>query len=175
MGWLLVTLGVAFGSAIVPVVNAELFVVGLCASQHDVHWLWLGAAVAVGQIAGKLLYYLAARGSIRLPPFLHDRLHNRLHRERLPSARRDRWHRRTKVLRAKIEALRERCQRHPHWMAGTYGVSSLIGLPPFMATSVLAGMVRMRLVTFLAAGLAGRWVRFSLLAASPALLAGWMH
>jgi hypothetical protein len=29
--------------------------------------------------------------------------------------------------------------------------------------------------TFLAAGLAGRWVRFSLLAASPALFAGWLH
>ncbi|QRP48715.1 hypothetical protein [Amycolatopsis sp. FDAARGOS 1241] len=171
MGWLLVTLGVAFGSAIVPVVNAELFVVGLCASQHNPHWLWLGAAVAAGQIAGKLLYFLAARGSIKLPRFLHDRLH----REHEPSARRDRWHRRTKVIRAKVEALRERCRRHPHWMAGTYGVSSLVGLPPFMATSVLAGMVRMRLVTFVAAGLAGRWVRFSVLAAAPALFTGWLH
>ncbi|WP_326837234.1 hypothetical protein VSH64_20440 [Amycolatopsis rhabdoformis] len=171
MGWLLLTLGVAFGSAIVPLVNAELFVVGLCASQHNPHWLWLGAAVAVGQMGGKLFYFLAARGSIRLPAFLHDRLH----RERPPSARRDRWHRRTKVLRSKVEALRERCQRHPHWMTGTYGVSSVVGLPPFMATSVLAGMVRMRLVTFLAAGLAGRWVRFSLLAAAPAVFTGWLH
>jgi membrane protein YqaA with SNARE-associated domain len=173
MGWLLITFGVAFGSAIVPLVNAELFVIGLCASQHNPHWLWLGAAVAVGQIAGKLLYYLAARGSIKLPKFLHDRLHRV--RERPPTARRERWHRRTKVLRSKVEALRERCRRHPNWMAGTYGVSSLVGLPPFMATSVLAGMVRMRMSTFLAAGLAGRWVRFSLLAASPALFAGWLH
>ncbi|HEY3708126.1 MAG TPA: hypothetical protein VGL64_02025 [Amycolatopsis sp.] len=173
MGWLLITFGVAFGSAIVPLVNAELFVVGLCASQHNPHWLWLGAAVAAGQIAGKLLYFLAARGSIKLPKFLHDRLHRV--RERPPTERRERWHRRTKVLRSKVEALRERCQRHPNWMAGTYGVSSLVGLPPFMATSVLAGMVRMRMSTFLAAGLAGRWVRFSLLAASPALFAGWLH
>ncbi|HWD04773.1 MAG TPA: hypothetical protein VG674_20220 [Amycolatopsis sp.] len=171
MGWLLVTLGVAFGSAIVPLVNAELFVVGLTASQHNPHWLWLGGAVALGQMGGKLLYYLAARGSIRLPRLLHDRLH----REHAPSARRDRWRRRTKVIRAKIEALRERCLRHPHWMAGTYGVSSVTGLPPFMATSVLAGMVRMRLVTFLVAGLAGRWVRFSLLAAAPAVFTGWLH
>ncbi|HEY2060386.1 MAG TPA: hypothetical protein VGH57_18600 [Amycolatopsis sp.] len=173
MGWLLITFGVAFGSAIVPLVNAELFVVGLCASQHNPHWLWLGAAVAAGQIAGKLLYFLAARGSIKLPKFLHDRLHRV--RVRPPTERRERWHRRTKVLRSKVEALRERCQRHPNWMAGTYGVSSLVGLPPFMATSVLAGMVRMRMSTFLAAGLAGRWVRFSLLAASPALFAGWLH
>ncbi|MFB9926187.1 hypothetical protein ACFORO_13305 [Amycolatopsis halotolerans] len=171
MGWVLLTLGVAFGSAIVPLVNAELFVIGLCASQHNVHWLWLGGAVAVGQIAGKLLYYLAARGSIRLPKFLHDRLH----RERPLTPRRVRWQLRTKVIRSKVEALRERCQRHPHWMTGTYGISSLVGLPPFMATSVLAGMVRMRLSTFLAAGLAGRWVRFSLLAASPAMFAGWLQ
>ncbi|MGW7538762.1 hypothetical protein [Amycolatopsis sp. NPDC054798] len=171
MGWVLITLGVAFGSAIVPLINAELFVIGLCASQHNVHWLWLGGAVAVGQIAGKLLYYLAARGSIRLPKFLHDRLH----RERPLTPRRVRWQLRTKAIRGKIEALRERCQRHPHWMTGTYGISSLVGLPPFMATSVLAGMVRMRLSTFLAAGLAGRWVRFSLLAASPAMFASWLQ
>lgn len=171
MGWVLITLGVAFGSAIVPLINAELFVIGLCASQPGVPWLWLGGAVAVGQIAGKLMYYLAARGSIRLPKFLHDRLH----RERPMTPRRVRWQLRTKAIRGKIEALRERCQRHPHWMTGTYGVSSLVGLPPFMATSVLAGMVRMRLTTFLAAGLAGRWVRFSLLAASPAMFAGWLQ
>ncbi|MFF0144860.1 membrane protein YqaA with SNARE-associated domain [Amycolatopsis sulphurea] len=171
MDWLLVTFAVAFGSAIVPLVNAELFVIGLCASQQNPHWLWLGGAVAIGQIAGKLLYYLAARGSIRLPKVLHDRLHAK----RTLTPRRVRWQRRTEVLRTKVEALRERCQRHPHWMATTYGVSSVVGLPPFMATSVLAGMVRMRLCTFLAAGLAGRWLRFSLLAAAPAAFGGWPH
>ncbi|MBB4682740.1 YqaA family protein [Amycolatopsis jiangsuensis] len=171
MGWLLVTLGVAFGSAIVPLVNAELFVLTLCASQQNPHWLWLGGAVAIGQIAGKLLYYLAARGSIRLPKFLHDRVHA----ERPLTPRRVRWQQRTKLIRSKVEALRERCQRHPHWMTTTYGISSVVGLPPFMATSVLAGVVRMRLATFLAAGLAGRWVRFSLLAAAPAVFTGWLH
>jgi membrane protein YqaA with SNARE-associated domain len=171
MGWLLVTLGVAFGSAIVPLINVEVFLVGLCASHPNAHWLLLGGAVAVGQIAGKTLYFLAARGSIRLPKPLHDRLH----RERVMTPRRERWHRRTKVMRAKLDALRERCHRHPHWMTGTYGVSSLVGLPPFMATSVLAGLVRMRLTTFLATGLAGRWIRFSVLAASPALLTSLVH
>jgi membrane protein YqaA with SNARE-associated domain len=43
-----------------------------------------------------------------------------------------------------------------------------------MATSVLAGMVRMSLSAFLSAGLVGRFIRFSAVAASPALFAGWI-
>ncbi|PXY33665.1 hypothetical protein [Prauserella endophytica] len=167
LAWLALTLGVAFGSAVVPVISIEVFVIGLMTSENGIPWLAVGAAVAIGQIAGKLLYFLAARGSIRLP----DMLHRRLHRERPPSARRYRWHLRTKRLRAWLEALRERCHRHPHWMNGTYGISAIIGLPPFMATSVLAGLVRMRMATFVGAGLLGRFVRFSVLAASPALFA----
>ena len=46
MSWILLTLGVAFCSAIVPLINAEVFLLGLCASQPGLHWLWLGAAVA---------------------------------------------------------------------------------------------------------------------------------
>jgi membrane protein YqaA with SNARE-associated domain len=171
VGWLCLTLGVAFGSALVPLISTEVFVIGLVSSQPGVHWLAIGGAVAVGQVAGKLLYYLAARGSIRLP----DCLHNRLFRERVSSRRRERWRLRTKSLRAKLDALRERCHRHPHWMTGTYGISSVIGLPPFMATSVLAGVARMSMSTFVTAGLLGRWIRFSLLAASPALFGGWLH
>ena len=60
-------------------------------------------------------------------------------------------------------------------MAGTYGVSAVIGLPPFMATTVLAGLAKMPMSTFIGAGLLGRWIRFSALAASPALFAGWLH
>jgi membrane protein YqaA with SNARE-associated domain len=171
LGWLCVTLGVAFGSALLPLVSVELFVLGLVASEPSVPWLAIGGAVAVGQIAGKLIYFLAARGSIKLPRKLHDRLH----RVRAPSARRERWDLRTKSLRGKLDGLRERCHRHPHWMVGTYGVSSLIGMPPFMATSVLAGLAKMSMSMFIGAGLVGRWIRFSVLAASPALFAGWMH
>lgn len=172
LGWFFLTLGVAFGSALIPVISIEVFVLGLMSSEPGAQWFLVGAAVAVGQIAGKLLYYLAARGSIKLPPFLHDRLHRR---ERPPTRRRERWHLRTKWLRAKIEAVRERCHRHPKWMVGTYGISSVVGLPPFMATTVLAGLADMRMSTFVTAGLAGRFVRYSVLAACPALFASWLH
>ncbi|OZM74645.1 hypothetical protein CFN78_04535 [Amycolatopsis antarctica] len=170
-GWLCVTFGVAFGSALLPLMSIEVFVLGLVTSEPGVHWLAIGAVVALGQVAGKLIYYLAARGTIRLPAFLHDRLH----RQRPPSERKERWRLRTKRLRMLVDSLRERCHRHPHWMTGTYGLSSILGLPPFMATTVLAGLVRMSVSTFLAAGLLGRCIRFSALAASPALFAGWFH
>ncbi|MBK1788588.1 hypothetical protein [Prauserella cavernicola] len=171
LAWLALTFGVAFGSAVIPVISIEVFVIGLMTSGNGIPWVAVGAAVAVGQIGGKLLYFLAARGTIRLPGVLH----RRLHRERPPSARRDRWHLRTKRLRSWLEALRERCHRHPHWMNGTYGISAVLGLPPFMATSVLAGLMRMKMAMFVGAGLLGRFVRFSMLAASPALFANLLH
>lgn len=167
LAWLGLTLGVAFGSALLPLVSVEIFLIGLAVQQPHIPWLLLGAAVAIGQVAGKLLYYYAARGDLHLPGFMHRR------KERIQTERRLRWHRRTKRVRMWVEALREKCHRHPRWMVGTYGLSSVLGLPPFMATSVLAGMVRMSLTAFLGAGLIGRFIRFSALAASPAICAGW--
>ena len=167
LAWLGLTLGVAFGSALLPLVSVEIFLIGLAMQQPHIPWLLLGAAVAIGQVAGKLLYYYAARGDLHLPGFMHRR------KDRVETERRLRWHRRTKRVRMWVETLREKCHRHPRWMVGTYGVSSVLGLPPFMATSVLAGMVRMSLTAFLGAGLIGRFIRFSALAASPAICAGW--
>lgn len=167
--WLFVALGVAFGSALLPLVSMEIFLVGLALHEPNIPWLLLGAVVAIGQVGGKLLYYYAAKGQLHLPRWLHRR-----REPGPPSARRIRWELRTKRIRSWVTALREKCHRHPRWMVGTYGLSSVLGLPPFMATSVLAGMVRMSLSAFVGAGLVGRFIRFSAIAASPALLAGWI-
>jgi membrane protein YqaA with SNARE-associated domain len=164
---LLVAAGVAFGSALIPLISTEVFVIALITREPNLPCLALGAVVAVSQIAGKLFYYLAARGTLRLPSFMH--------REPRPlTERRLRWQQRTKRMRAWLDRITEKCHRHPHWMTGTYGVSAVVGLPPFMATTVLAGLARMPMVTFLTAGLVGRWIRFTLLAMSPALLTGWL-
>jgi membrane protein YqaA with SNARE-associated domain len=167
IAWLGLTLGVAFGSALLPLISIEIFLVGLAMQQPHIPWLFLGAVVAVGQVSGKLIYYYAAKGSLRLPAFMHRK-------ERIETPRRLRWQQRTKRIRMWVEVLREKCHRHPHWMVGTYGLSSVLGLPPFMATSVLAGMVRMKLSAFLSAGLVGRFIRFSIVAASPAVFASWL-
>lgn len=168
-GWLCIAFGVALGVAIAPVFSVELFVLSL-ASTTGIPWLLIGGVVAAGQIAGKTVYYLGARGSIRLP----QPLHRRLHRQREPSVWRDRWRARGERVHRWIDGLRTRCHRHPSWMVGTYGFSSVIGLPPLMATTVLAGIVRMRLGVFLVTGLLGRFIRFSALAGAPALFAAWL-
>lgn len=173
LAWLGVTLSVSFGSAVLPVISVELFVLGMASSQPGVHWLAIGAVVATGQMAGKLLHFLCARGSLKLPRVLRlEFLRRRAQSERPPSPARDRWQARTKKLRMRVEAMRERCHRHPHWMFGTYSVSSVLGVPPFMAITVLAGVVRMRLSLFLSAGFLGRFARYSALAATPAMFAG---
>jgi membrane protein YqaA with SNARE-associated domain len=167
LGSLLVAAGVAFGSAVIPLISIEIFVIALVTREPGLPCLALGAVVAVAQIAGKLLYYLAARGTLRLPSFMH--------REPKPMTdRRLRWQQRTKRARAWLDRLTEKCHRHPHWMTGTYGVSAVVGLPPFMATTVLAGLAKMPMATFVTAGFVGRCIRFTLLAMSPALLSGWL-
>ncbi|MGX7825004.1 hypothetical protein ACTG9Q_07915 [Actinokineospora sp. 24-640] len=168
--WLCVALAVAIGSALVPFVNIELFIVGFALQRPDIPWAVVAAVVAVGHVSGKLFYYYAAQGKIHLPRFLH-----RERRERVLTDRRLRWQLRTKRVRGWLTWLREKCEAHPHWMLGTYSVSAVAGMPPYMAMTVLAGLARMKVGAFLSAGIAGRFVRFSLLAASPAMFHGWIH
>jgi membrane protein YqaA with SNARE-associated domain len=164
VAWLCLAFGVAVGSAILPVISIELFVLGLVTQQPHISCWWIGFAVAAGQVLGKLVYFLSARGSLRLPAFLR-----RKEKAGKPDSEfKLRW-------KARLEAVRLRCHRHPHWMFGTHAVSSVVGLPPFMFTTVLAGLAGMSTTLFVATGAAGRFARFTALAASPALVAGWLH
>jgi membrane protein YqaA with SNARE-associated domain len=53
-------------------------------------------------------------------------------------------------------------------------VSATCSLPPFAATSVAAGAADIRLVSFVTAGLVGRFIRFGALAAFPAAVQFWL-
>ncbi|WP_371927558.1 hypothetical protein [Lentzea sp. HUAS12] len=160
------TFGVAFGSALVPLISIEMFVLGLCARWPDTSFWIVGLSVAVGQVLGKLLYFYAARGDIHLPKLLHRKPSgkpSRLKRWFGPGTRLHRWG----------DWIHVKCRAHPNWMAGTHGVSALVGVPPFMATSVLAGLAGMSTLMFVATGMVGRFARFSVLAASPAVVMAW--
>jgi membrane protein YqaA with SNARE-associated domain len=162
LAWLCLTFSVAFGSALLPLISIELFVLGLVTQQPGISWWWIGLAVALGQVLGKMFYFLAARGSLRLPAFL-----KREEKKAKPlSPRRLKW-------KARLEWVRVRCHRHPHWMFGTHAVSAVVGLPPFMFTTVLAGLAGMSSWLFVSTSVVGRFARFSVLAASPAAVAGW--
>ena len=165
LAWLAITLGVALGSALFPLISVELFLVGMVAGGHHppiACWI-LGGVVAVGQVIGKLLYYFAARGSLRLPRFLMPKPRS----EPRPSTW---WTRLGSRLAASFATLRAKCEKHPRVMIVTTSVSSVVGLPPFAATTVLAGVARMSLTAFVTTTLAGRFIRFTALAASPNLL-----
>jgi membrane protein YqaA with SNARE-associated domain len=162
IAWVALTFGVAFGSAILPLISIEVFVLGLATQQTGMSFWIVGAAVAAGQVLGKLLYFYAARGDLHLPKWLHLKK-----KERDPDKPPSRWSR-------WMTWIRDRCHRHPHWMFGTHAMSSVVGLPPFMATTVLAGFAGMSTTLFVATGAVGRFARFTLLAACPAIFAGWI-
>jgi membrane protein YqaA with SNARE-associated domain len=54
--WLGLSMGIAFGSALLPLISIEIFLIGLVTQQPQIPWLALGAVIAVGQVAGKLFY-----------------------------------------------------------------------------------------------------------------------
>lgn len=157
MKWIGLTLAYCVLSALVPVFNTELYLVGLAAAQPQLHWGWLGLTAAVGQVIGKAVFYYAGWRALVLP--------TRLRREqgRQPAGR---WTRR-------LQRFQETSQQRPVWTIGILLASALTGLPPFAAISVLAGLARVRLVTFLLTALTGRFARFAAVAAFPSLLTTW--
>lgn len=174
--WLLVTLGVSTAAALFPPLSVELFTVGLVLKHPEIPWWLLGLVIAIGQFGGKLVYFYAGRGQIRLPRFLHRKATAATQESPPPpppTGLRRYWHRFYLWVRAGWIWLRDKCHKHPYVLFGATASSSLIGLPPFAATTVLAGLAGLSLRDFALACIPGRFIRFSLLAASPILVHHW--
>lgn len=130
---------ICFVAGLVPIVNAELWLVGvtlLVASPAPLPAVVILAAA--GQMAAKVLLYYAALGAVNLPTGRH---------------------------RAKVEKAREKVARwkeKPKWVLWA---SSTVGLPPFYVVSLLAGALDIRLRTFCMIGMTGRCLRFTALVA----------
>lgn len=148
----LALLTVAFVSALVPVVNLEVYLGGMALLGASGSW-WevagLAAVAAVGQLAGKTLFYLAGRGVITLP-----------RRIRVPTGHTGADPRRARIA-ERMSRWQRRLQERPWLSAGLVGASASVGLPPFALVSVAAGSLRIPLPVFVLAGMAGRWVRFA--------------
>ena len=141
LGIPLATFVYCMASGIVPILNAELFLIGLAAVTPPSR-LWVIVALATaGQMVAKTVMYLGGRGVFRLP----------LGRRRVD-----------------LEAVRARVAR---WRSKELlvFVSAALGLPPFYVISILAGTLRFPFPRFFACGLAGRVLRFSLIVAMPPL------
>lgn len=148
------TFGVGFVSAVLPVINLELYVVGLLVTHPHLPWLVVGVTAAVGQMLGKALFYSAGRGSVHLSARL---------RRKMDPERAGRW-------RARMERFQYTCNRHPAKAAGILLISAAVGLPPFAVMAVAAGTAKVSPTAFATIGLIGRTARFSTLAAAPQLI-----
>jgi membrane protein YqaA with SNARE-associated domain len=135
----------AYVSALVPLVNAEVLVLTYVAlaGPGPAGALTIAAIAAVGQMLGKCTLYAAGRGAAKIPLARQQRA---------------------------IERWGERFSRTPRAVLLFVLGSAFSGFPPFYAVSVLAGTFRVNLVAFFLAGLVGRFLRFGVLALFP----GWL-
>jgi len=150
------TFGFAFLSAMIPLFNVEAYLLA-AAVASDMSPVVLAVAAAVGQMAGKMLYYLMGRGVIDVA------------RLRRKSTAKGKWTER-------MDRLRDWCERHAWGPVGVTLLSAFSGIPPFAVFSVLAGSLRMPWWLFLTAGLVGRFGRFLVILLAPGLLPeGLLH
>ncbi|QBI55651.1 VTT domain-containing protein [Streptomonospora litoralis] len=134
-------------SALFPVLNVELYLVGMGALGGGVLF-GMAVAAGLGQTLAKLPYYYVGRGALNIPWLKR--------RAETPS----RWAERMERWRAKVEG-------RPLWTTGLVAVSSLTSIPPFMVVAVLAGTLRMPLVSFAVVTFLTRTVRFAVLVYAP--------
>jgi membrane protein YqaA with SNARE-associated domain len=157
VGELLGLLGVSFASALIPLINLEVYLVGLSAVS-DPGRVWLLATVAgIGQMVGKLVWYYLGANALRWG-----------------------WIRRkveTPKAQAKLELWRGRTHNRPVISSMLVFASAFSGFPPFAIVAVLAGQLRMSLAIFMAMGVAGRILRFATFLSGGAwvthLVTGW--
>jgi membrane protein YqaA with SNARE-associated domain len=141
LGYPLATFVYCVASGFIPVVNAELFLVGVASIAPRESLPAIAVLAAAGQMVAKCGMYLGGRGVVSLPKGKR--------KEDL-----ERWHERVERWRSKDLLVL---------------VSAAVGLPPFFVTSILAGTLRLPFVRFLVAGFLGRLLRFGAVVAVPAV------
>ncbi len=148
MGLLWSTFGFAFASALIPVLNAEVYL-GAVGSQTSVAAsLGLSLVAALGQTLGKVIWYVVARRSVESAS-----VRKKLDRPKVREAY-DRW-----------EA---RMRGRPWYAAGILFGAASVGIPPLLIMAVLAGSLHMRFWVFALSCFVGRAMRFYFILAGVA-------
>jgi membrane protein YqaA with SNARE-associated domain len=138
---LLATLGVSFGSALVPLINVEAYLGAVTATTDGVNLWMLVVSAGIGQMLGKVLWYEAGRRSMEWSYI----------RKKMSTPKRQ----------AQLELWRNRVQGRPVFSGAVLLASAFTGIPPYAVISVLAGQLRISFVLFLLTGLIGRTGRFA--------------
>jgi membrane protein YqaA with SNARE-associated domain len=141
----LTTLGVAVASAVIPVINIEIYLLGAAALAPAAMAVPLVLAATIGQMMGKVVMYFAGTGAVKLPG------------KRLQSA---------------LEGMNNTLRNRPRSGGALVFASAASGFPPFFIVTVAAGAARMNLALFVVLGFLGRLVRFAVIVALPHLVKG---
>lgn len=138
MSFLWLTFGFGVLSAVIPIFNMEAYVIAIYkALPHTWTYILLIAFVgSLGQNLGKLVWYYAAEGVLRVKWL----------QERLDDPKRQ----------ASIERWRSQIEGRPVFSGVLAFSSAATGIPPITAMAPLAGVLRMNVVIFFVAGLVGR-------------------
>ncbi len=127
-------------AGLIPIINAEIFLVGitLWAVKSPAPLPAIVLLASLGQMTAKFILYHTAAGAFELPRGRHK---------------------------ARIEAARARIEKWRARPTLVLAVSSTLGLPPFYLVSLAAGALKIRMRTFLTVGMIGRVVHFSVVVA----------
>lgn len=140
---------VATAAGLVPLINIELYLLGVVAALDDGALVAMAVAAAVGQTLGKIPYYYVGKGTITAPWLKRK------------AATPGKWA-------TRMAGWRTKAEDRPVWGAGLLALSSFASVPPFMVVSVLAGVVRMNLVLFCVVTFVTRLARFLIVVLAPA-------
>ena len=165
-GWaeliaLLTSIGFGTVSAVVPVVNAEAYVI---ASQMSavIGPIPIAIGIAIGQTLGKLLLFFGVREGKELPFIKHRR---EAQKQRPVGPARARF----RAAMAKLLDL----VGQKRWGLPIVLVAAIVGFPPLYAVALLAGATTMRPIWFGLTVLVGRLCRFLLVASGFHGLHDW--
>lgn len=136
----LTTFGVAVASAVIPVINIEIYLLGASALAPREMVIPLIVAGTLGQVIGKIALYYAGTGALKIPG---------------------------KRLQAALQKMNTQMQERPRMGNALVFVSATAGLPPYYLVTLAAGAAKMNLPMFLAVSLVGRLIRFAIVVAVP--------
>lgn len=148
---LLTTFGVSVASALIPVVNIELYLAGVGAVGPG-RAVSLGLVAGAGQSVGKVVWYEVARRGVETE-WAQRKL-------AAPKVRRsyDRW--------------TARINGRPWYGGAVLFAAALAGLPPLLVMAAVAGALKMPYWVFLPTIFVGRAIRFWLVLSGVEVLFG---
>ena len=130
------------GSGLIPVMNAEVYLLTVSAISSPATIVPLILAAGFGQMTAKSAMYLAGRGVLSLP-----------------------WGKNQE----RLDATSRKLSSSKLGPGGFIFVSGFVGLPPFYLVSILAGTLRIPFPVFFFPGTVGRLLRFAMFVIFPQL------